>query len=169
MLLINGPTVTQSFFVISGFLIYLELSHLDDRNATLSFAIKSITFRYLKLLPPLVFMVLLHMTWLIEAQDGPMWKFMAESEHSFCRKNWWATILMLNNYVNPHQPCLQQTWFLSANFHMSIITLFVILFCKKYPRLLTPIISLEILISVIVLTVVFYVNQFDSVFIASPE
>lgn len=50
------------------------------------------------------FIILFHSTWLITLQEGPLWPHLADTEQTFCRKNWWTNIFFINNIVGISEP-----------------------------------------------------------------
>ncbi|EDS31994.1 conserved hypothetical protein [Culex quinquefasciatus] len=113
MILTGGTQVVQIFLTMSGFLVaYHVLVHpgFAKKGLGLLFLVKAIVLRYIRLTPMYAFVVLLHATWLIKLQDGPMWKRGVETERTFCRRNWWTNLLYVNNFVNADQPWFRILW-----------------------------------------------------------
>lgn len=139
MILINGHTVIQTYFAISGFLLSIQFVQYkqNQKDFSLVYFFKALLYRYVtyvrvilpiptplqsvplgvairlidsflprytRMTPVYGFMVFFHSTLLIYTQSGPMWKHVAETERSFCRKNWWTNIFYLNNYVHVDDP-----------------------------------------------------------------
>lgn len=106
MILINGHTVIQTYFAISGFLLSIQFVQYKEnqKDFSLVYFFKAIVYRYTRMTPIYGFMVFFHSTLLIYTQSGPMWRRLAETERSFCRKNWWTNIFYLNNYVHVDDP-----------------------------------------------------------------
>lgn len=106
MLLINGHTVIQTYFAISGFLLSVQFLKYRETQAQFSclYFFKALIYRYFRLTPIYALMVFFHSTLLADMQSGPMWRHVAETERSFCRKNWWTNILFINNYVHVKDP-----------------------------------------------------------------
>lgn len=42
----------------------------------------------------------MHSTWLIHLSNGPYWNKIIGTEYTNCRRNWWANILYINNYID---------------------------------------------------------------------
>jgi hypothetical protein len=57
-----------------------------------------------RLLPVYGYMMLLDATLLVHIHDGPVWPKAAETQKYFCRNNWWANVLFINNYVETSEP-----------------------------------------------------------------
>lgn len=135
MILVNGTTIIQTFFGISGYLLSVQFAQLQEKS---SFCFKhfwtAIVYRYvrwgskyfmvgrskstnrkqiLRLTPVYLFVILLHSTWLVRLQDGPLWPHLMETERTFCRKNWWANLFYINNIFTTTEPvCIRFRMFL---------------------------------------------------------
>ncbi|XP_001661710.2 nose resistant to fluoxetine protein 6 [Aedes aegypti] len=171
MLIFNGITVIQTYFTISGFLLAVQFADYSERNKT--FTVKdffaSILYRYARLVPIYLFMILLDATWLIKLQDGPVWKRVAETERTFCRNNWWANLLFVNNYFTVDEPCLQQGWYLATDFQLFILGLLLLAFVRRFPKLLRPTIGLAVILSYVSPALVTYFHQLEGVVMIRPE
>lgn len=123
MIVINGGNLVQSFFVISGFLnSFVFLGYIKNRKwSSFSLLVKTITYRYIRFAPVLLFLVLLHSTWLWRFDIGPFWDKFNFLERQACRTNMWTNLLFINNYVSGDLKCMVHTWFISADFHLSIL------------------------------------------------
>ncbi|XP_052566116.1 nose resistant to fluoxetine protein 6-like [Culex pipiens pallens] len=172
MILTGGTQVVQIFITMSGFLVaYHVLLHirLTQKKIGLLFLLKAIVLRYIRLTPMYAFMVLLHATWLIKLQDGPMWKRSVETERTFCRRNWWTNLLYVNNFVNPDQPCVQQTWYLGCDYQLYCAGILVLILISWMRKRTVPIL-IVVTIGAFALTAVhIYVNELEGVFVISPE
>lgn len=96
-------TIVQTFFTISGFLLTLQFIDATSnfkKPFNANYFWYAVFYRYIRLTPVYLFMILFDATWLIRMNNGPAWKRIAESERYFCRNNWWTNLLYINNYVN---------------------------------------------------------------------
>ncbi|XP_037044343.1 nose resistant to fluoxetine protein 6-like [Bradysia coprophila] len=170
MFLVNGTTIIQTFFVISGYLLSIQFVKLQE---TSSFSFKyfwtSILYRYLRLTPVYLFIILFHSTWLVWLQNGPLWPHITETERTYCRNNWWANLLYINNIFTLSEPCLQHGWYLAADFQMFVVGVVMQLLFWKYPRCKKFVLSAAILISAVIPGVITYVNRYDGAFMIRPE
>lgn len=101
LLIFEGKQFVQSFFVMGAFLLtvmVLKLAKTHKKPLGISFVLKAILYRYIRLTPVYAFMILLHTTWMAKLQDGPWWTIRMETERVFCRRNWWINLLYINNY-----------------------------------------------------------------------
>uniref|UniRef100_A0A182NJB8 Acyltransferase 3 domain-containing protein n=1 Tax=Anopheles dirus TaxID=7168 RepID=A0A182NJB8_9DIPT len=171
MLIFNGITVVQTYFTISGFLLAVHFVDFAERQRSFRWRdfFHSILYRFLRLTPAYAFMLLLDASWLIRLQDGPVWKRVAETERTFCRSNWWANVLYVNNYLTVSEPCLQQTWYLAADFQLFVVGIAILALTWRFPKLLKPFLALAAAGAFLVPAIVTYVNRFEGVVILRPE
>ncbi|XP_050094015.1 nose resistant to fluoxetine protein 6-like [Anopheles aquasalis] len=172
MLILNGVTVVQTFFTISGFLLVIQFTGAftgQRRPFGCREMVQCILYRFLRLTPVYGFMMLLDATWLIRLQDGPIWTRLAETERTFCRSNWWANVLYVNNYLTVSEPCLQQSWYLATDFQLFILGLLLLGLTLRYPKARTPLFVLASVASILAPAIVTYVQHFEGVVMLRPE
>jgi hypothetical protein len=133
MIVINGGNLVQSFFVIGGFLNSIVfLAHVDKtKKKNFMVLVKTFIYRYVRFAPVLLFLVLLNATWLYRMDEGPFWDKLVFYERQSCRLNMWTNLLFINNYVSGEMKCMIHTWFISADFHLSIISTAILLLAVK--------------------------------------
>lgn len=133
MLVINGSNLVQSFFFISGFLNSIVLLNYVTVNKVKDWTvlIKTIIYRYIRFAPVLLFLVLMHATFLNKFDSGPFWDKFTFYERQSCRENLWTNLLFINNYVSGDMKCMVHTWFISTDFHLSILATGLLLLIVK--------------------------------------
>ncbi|KAL0101533.1 hypothetical protein PUN28_018985 [Cardiocondyla obscurior] len=112
MLVLNGNIVTDTFFLLSGALLaYTELSK-KERAAKWRFDMIGLYIhRYVRLTPAYAMMIGFYATLFDKFGTGPHWDTWVGSNKNFCRENWWANLLYVNNYVNvPNTMDLSQVY-----------------------------------------------------------
>lgn len=191
MILTGGTQVVQIFLTMSGFLVaYHVLVHpgFAKKGLGLLFLVKAIVLRYIRLTPMYAFVVLLHATWLIKLQDGPMWKRGVETERTFCRRNWWTNLLYVNNFVNADQPvtvqwltiqhdhnkpiffqCVQQTWYLGCDYQLYCAGVLLVIVISWFRKRAVPILMLAAIGAFILTAVHIYMHELEGVFVIIPE
>uniref|UniRef100_A0A182R4K0 Acyltransferase 3 domain-containing protein n=1 Tax=Anopheles funestus TaxID=62324 RepID=A0A182R4K0_ANOFN len=90
MILTNGVQITQTFLAMSGTLLAIQVMSLAERRkgrVSFFYVPVAILYRYIRLTPVYAFVILLHATWLLKLQTGPLWRWGAETEQTFCRRN----------------------------------------------------------------------------------
>uniref|UniRef100_A0A1Y9IRE9 Acyltransferase 3 domain-containing protein n=1 Tax=Anopheles merus TaxID=30066 RepID=A0A1Y9IRE9_ANOME len=160
MILTNGAQITQTFLAMSGTLLAIQFcSFAEKRNGKVSFLYVpfAILYRYVRLTSVYAFVILLHATWLLKLQTGPLWRWGAETEQTFCRRNWWTNLLYINNYVHADEPCVQQAWYLGTEFQIFIIALIMLVTIVKIPRAKVPILGLVLLAGYVIPALFIYI------------
>ncbi|XP_050094016.1 nose resistant to fluoxetine protein 6-like [Anopheles aquasalis] len=172
MVLTNGVQITQTFLAMSGTLLAVQfLEYAEKRKGKISvlYVPIAILYRYIRLTPVYAFVILFHATWLLKLQKGPIWRWGAETEQVFCRRNWWTNMLYINNYVNAEQPCVQQGWYLGAEFQIFVIALVVLVAIVNLPRLKIAILTLVIAVAYTIPALFIYYQRLEGTFVITLE
>ena len=113
MQLVSGAIFgVDTFFFISGFLaVFIFLNTFKNQD---DFRIQHLFLyyfhRYCRLIPTLVFILLVSIYLTPWMGDGPMYPTASGFETPACRQQWWTTVLFLNNFIKPETSCLPVTW-----------------------------------------------------------
>ncbi|XP_055529256.1 nose resistant to fluoxetine protein 6-like [Wyeomyia smithii] len=172
MIIVNGFQIVTTFFAISALvftIMYIQKAQNSNRKPGALGMILIVTFRYIRLTPVYALVLLFEATWFVRAQDGPFWRRAAETELTYCRRNWWINLLYLNNYLRLDQPCMQHSWYLACDFQLSIIGVILVTLMLRLPKLKVKLLVTAAVISFIIPSVVIYWNAFDGATIFSPE
>lgn len=134
MIVINGGNLVQTFFVVSGFLNSMSLLSYVDRTRRKNFTvfIKAVIYRIIRFVPVLIFLALLHATWLQRFDDGPYWDKFNVYERQACRKNMLWNFLLINNYDSDEMKCMIHTWYIAADFQLSVVGTAILLVVLKW-------------------------------------
>jgi peptidoglycan/LPS O-acetylase OafA/YrhL len=101
MIMLNFEYVVLTFFVFSGFLLTVNFYPLlKNKTNRIQILVKTSVYRYIRLMPLLIFFLLVDATWFYRFGSGILWKMLNYGERASCRKNWWKSLLLLNNYRN---------------------------------------------------------------------
>ncbi|KAG8287303.1 hypothetical protein J6590_041547 [Homalodisca vitripennis] len=111
--------------------------HLDCANANSRDlpATRTRNSRLSRLTPALAMMVLLYATIAVRFSDGPIWLKFYDFVNSCCYYNWWATLLYINNYYDPYNMCVTQSWYLSSDFQLYLFSPVLLIPLHKRPKL----------------------------------
>ncbi|XP_044571451.1 nose resistant to fluoxetine protein 6 isoform X3 [Drosophila ananassae] len=170
----NGSLVIQIFFVMSGFLLFVNFTDrqlVNPQTSTLnciSAYFRVFFYRYFRLLPSLLAVILFNATLLVRLQDGPFWRHMADGERVFCRVNWWKNVFFVTNHML-EDSCSHQTWYLGADMQLFELFLIVIVITKKHPKLTKPIYIILLLLAFVVPAVLTYILELDAIYHLRPE
>ncbi|CAG9792326.1 unnamed protein product [Diatraea saccharalis] len=66
--------------------------------------------RWLRLMPAVLVVMGLAMTWVPHLGSGPMWDAVVKRERDMCRNNWWQLVILMPNLFPFEHLCLPQAW-----------------------------------------------------------
>ncbi|XP_071057342.1 nose resistant to fluoxetine protein 6-like [Onthophagus taurus] len=125
-IIIGGTVSVDTFFMISGMLLtYHSMNHLSKNNGKLNWFFLNL-YRFMRLTPPLAFIVITHITLIQFLGSGPLWKHSIKTLQLPCKYFWWSTLLHIQNYINPSHLCLVQAWYLTNDFLYYLFAPFLI-------------------------------------------
>nr|XP_023027513.1 O-acyltransferase like protein-like [Leptinotarsa decemlineata] len=130
----GGLLLVQINFMLSGFLSAKMIYNEVDKSGEVKFQfiVKKIAMRYVRLFPTLAFIICLEMSnWTkVLVAPPPLESF--DLDHAACQKNWWASILLINNIFISTDMCNMGLWYLTNDFQMYIISLMMFYLMFKY-------------------------------------
>ncbi|KAG6461562.1 hypothetical protein O3G_MSEX012708 [Manduca sexta] len=110
-LLFNARVIVQIFFVMGGFLMaYKMLVYAETHPFTLKTVPMALVNRWLRLMPAVLVVMGLAMTWVPHLGSGPMWDAVVKRERDMCRSNWWQLVILMPNLFPFEHLCLPQAW-----------------------------------------------------------
>ncbi|KAF2881927.1 hypothetical protein ILUMI_24242 [Ignelater luminosus] len=134
-MIIMGATVSvDTFFLLSGLLISYGFLIATAKGIKFNIFVYYL-HRFLRLTPLLAALVLIHATVLKHLGSGPLWNLMITSISQPCKTYWWSTLLYIQNYVNAEEPCIPQTWYLSVDTQLFLLSPLILLPLKHWPRI----------------------------------
>ncbi|XP_017077600.1 nose resistant to fluoxetine protein 6 isoform X2 [Drosophila eugracilis] len=170
----NGSLVIQIFFVMSGFLLYVKFTDRQliqpktDTLECIGVYFRVFFYRYFRLLPSLLTLILFNGTLLVRLQNGPFWRHLTEAERVFCRSNWWKNVFFVTNHML-EDSCSHQTWYLGADMQLFELFLIVIVLTNKHPKLKKTIYAILSALAFAVPAVLTYILELDAVYHLRPE
>ncbi|XP_072152288.1 nose resistant to fluoxetine protein 6 isoform X2 [Bemisia tabaci] len=133
MAILNATLAVDTFFVISGLLnAYVFLGFVNKRSSLTTIWFSSLVKRYLRLTPAYAAMIAFTATIFYKMGDGPLWEQLAGQEKEACQEYWWTNLLYFNNYYHTEKLCMMQSWYLSADTQLYILSIFLLYFLKNY-------------------------------------
>lgn len=87
-----------------------------------------------RLTPPLVAVMLLHIFLVHYLTSGPIWPRILDVIEGSCSKYWWSVLLYTQNYVNPEDICIEQSWYLSADMQLYVMSPLLLFPLVKWPK-----------------------------------
>ncbi|KAH8236990.1 hypothetical protein KR038_001983 [Drosophila bunnanda] len=170
----NGSVAIQIFFVMSGFLLYVDFTERQlvnpksDTRQCIAVYFGLFFYRYFRLIPSVLALILFNGTVLVRLQDGPFWRHLTEAERVFCRTKWWKNVFFVTNHMM-EQSCSHQTWYLGADMQLFELFLIVLVISKKHPRLVKPMYITLMALAVGVPAILTYALKLDAVYHTTPE
>ncbi|XP_075210578.1 nose resistant to fluoxetine protein 6-like [Lycorma delicatula] len=148
----NGFICVDTFFIMSGML--LSYTFLKKINKEKSFnVVKFYLHRYIRLTPALAGLVLFYATLSDRLCDGPLCPLYYDTIKKPCVKNWWASLIYINNYYDSDNMCAVQSWYTSVDmqlFWLSPILLYPLMHHPWIMRyLLSGLIGVSVVISIL--------------------
>nr|XP_049696334.1 O-acyltransferase like protein-like [Helicoverpa armigera] len=132
---ITAATMTvDTFFTIGGILlVYTTVNKMNQVTF-----IKNIHWfylnRFVRLTPLLAVAALLQASYFNRFTDGPFWLTVAEYTNN-CRKNWWSTLLYVQNYVHVEEMCVAHSWYVAIDFQLYVVSPLVLIWVVSGKKL----------------------------------
>ncbi|CAH0702274.1 unnamed protein product [Spodoptera exigua] len=118
---ISATVTVDTFFMLSGFLVvYTTVGKLNANQLLKNIHLFWLN-RLLRMFPLLAAIALLEASYLNRWTDGPIWNVVEGHVHR-CRTSWWSTLLHVQNYMNPTNTCVGQTWYLAIDVQLHILS-----------------------------------------------
>ncbi|KAF2888051.1 hypothetical protein ILUMI_18122 [Ignelater luminosus] len=96
--------------------------------------------------------------------SGPQWPDLIQSKlEQPCRNYWWSALLYVQNYVNPNEPCMGQTWYLSVDTQLFIISPLFLLLFYKWPKLRPYILTVVIICASLVPFFIMFYGEYRGI------
>ncbi|XP_059044863.1 regulator of hypoxia-inducible factor 1-like [Achroia grisella] len=150
-LLFNARVIVQIFFVMGGFLMaYKMLVYAETHPFTLKTVPMALINRWVRLIPAVLVVMGLAMTWVPHLGSGPMWDAVVKRERDMCRSNWWQLVILMPNLFPFEHLCLPQAWYLGTDTQLFLITLVMMLIIWRWPRSGVPVLSVVMVISLLI-------------------
>ncbi|XP_017782126.1 PREDICTED: uncharacterized protein LOC108566646 [Nicrophorus vespilloides] len=134
MMIVGATVAVDTFFLLSGIvLVYVYMRTKIQGNVFLS-TLSMYIHRYVRLTPALAALLLIHVTLLKHMGNGPFWPRSYPYMIQFCNEYWWSVLLYVQNYVNSDRECIGQSWYLSVDMQLFILSPIILIPLKKFPK-----------------------------------
>lgn len=118
---LSATVTVDTFFMLSGFLVvYTTVGKFNSKQLLKNIHLFWLN-RLLRMFPLLATAALLEATYLNRMTDGPIWTTVEGHVHR-CRTSWWSTLLHIQNYMNPTNTCIGQTWYLAIDVQLHVLS-----------------------------------------------
>ncbi|KAJ8730614.1 hypothetical protein PYW08_002027 [Mythimna loreyi] len=132
---ITAATMTvDTFFTIAGVLLVYTTAGKMNQITFLKNIHWFYLNRFIRVTPLLAVTVLLQASYLNRITDGPHWVSVINLTET-CRKNWWSTLLHIQNLVNVSDMCVSHSWYVAIDFQLYVLSPIVLVWVmtgKKY-------------------------------------
>ena len=137
-----------------------------NRNNGKINSIKYVFKRLIRLTPPIVFPILLVFLMPLYPNGGPVYNSSTGSLRETCAKNWWRSLLFINNWMEANETvrnslicpggchvfqmqCLPHLWFVSSYLQLTLISMVVLITTYKRPKLLNAIVIVMVITGIV--------------------
>nr|CAI5818215.1 unnamed protein product [Callosobruchus analis] len=124
----------DTFFVVGGLLVSYVFLTLEDMKTKINF-FWFYLHRFMRLTPSLLALIIFCVTIMDRIAYGPFWTLAVYKIKNTCIKNWWSTLLYVQNYVNPTNMCLSHSWYIAVDMQYCIITPPLLILMRRTPKL----------------------------------
>lgn len=128
----------DTLLYITGLVFVYNTSQLGarrrapDGGPTCSLVLRSIARKVLRFWPTYLAMIGLAIVVPL-VSDGPMWPEMVTRRlGATCRTQWWANLLVMNNFFSESQICLPSSWFVSVLMQMFLVGSIILLLVSRF-------------------------------------
>ncbi|XP_018573256.1 uncharacterized protein LOC108912502 [Anoplophora glabripennis] len=129
----GGNLAVDTFFVLSGLLlVYVYLVH-KEKGKTTPLGMFYV-HRILRLTPALATLILFYATLLEYMVSAPFWPSLADILQGECERNWWVTLLYVQNFVNSNAMCIRHTWYLAVDTQLYFLSPLLLIPLTKWPK-----------------------------------
>ncbi|XP_075736091.1 nose resistant to fluoxetine protein 6 isoform X3 [Rhipicephalus microplus] len=130
--IVNGLLAVDTFFFLSGLLLAMNVIRSLDKKNVKKQTLGIFLYRYLRLTPGCM-MLLCFFTLVPLLGSGPIWKEKILPEVDACRRNWWAVLLNVNNFVHSERMCLPSLWYISADWQLHCALFLIVFLLMRKP------------------------------------
>ncbi|VEN59111.1 unnamed protein product [Callosobruchus maculatus] len=130
---IAANLAVDTFFVVGGLLVSYVFLTLEDMRININF-FWFYLHRFMRLTPSLLALIIFCVTLMDRIAYGPFWTLAVYKIKNTCIKNWWSTLLYVQNYVNPTNTCLSHTWYIAVDMQYCIITPPLLILLRRAPK-----------------------------------
>ncbi|XP_013135816.1 PREDICTED: nose resistant to fluoxetine protein 6-like [Papilio polytes] len=130
LLILHNDLFVDTFFLLSGFLSATAISAYKKLPNLFFIILK----RYVRLAVAYAYLIFYVCSVYPFTGSGPLWSRAVALDTDQCRKNWWLSLLMLNNYIDSENICIVVSWYIPCDFHFFVVTLLLYWLYKTHPK-----------------------------------
>ncbi|XP_013201285.2 nose resistant to fluoxetine protein 6 [Amyelois transitella] len=159
LLILHDDLFVDTFFFLSGFLLATTLARFKRVPNIFILILK----RYIRLVVAFAVVIFYICAVFPYTGSGPLWNRAIEGDTDKCKKTWWISLLMLNNYIDTENICLVVSWYIASDFHFFLVTLIIYCIYKRYPKIGITLGIGACVASIIATSVINYVHKLTPV------
>lgn len=137
---------TEVFLMLSGLLVCYSTIGRLQRGQKLNIA-KEIAARYFRFMPPIAALIIFATFILPLLGSGPQYPMIVGHQAELCKMNWWRNFLMIHNFFGFENICMAHTHHVGTDFHLFIVSIFLVAYIHRQPRKGFTLIAALILVS----------------------
>lgn len=159
------PFLVHTFFTVGGVLLAVHFLDFIESGPRFrwQYFIMGIINRYMRLFPLYFIMWLYQVSWFDRMGSGATGHSLVGVEMQLCKENGWSNFLFVNNYYKFDKGCMQQTWYLAADFQFFCIGMLIMMILWRFPRSIKTMIYVMMTISIVVPILNNYIYNFVGV------
>jgi peptidoglycan/LPS O-acetylase OafA/YrhL len=124
---------TDPFLMLSGMLTAYSLFGKLKRHGKINI-LKEFASRYLRIMPPLAFLIAFCTFILPHLGGGPQWNLVVTHHSVICKQHWWRNLLFIHNWFGFSDMCLTHTHHVGIDTELFSVAPFLILALWKWPK-----------------------------------
>lgn len=124
---------TDPFLMLSGMLTAYSLLGKLQRHGRINI-FKEFIGRYMRIMPPLAFLIAFCTFILPLLGSGPQWNLVVTHHAGICKQYWWRNLLFIHNWFGFSNMCLTHTHHVGIDTELFSIAPFLILALWKWPK-----------------------------------
>ncbi|XP_066999859.2 nose resistant to fluoxetine protein 6 [Anabrus simplex] len=161
--IICGLYSVDTFFLLSGLMVayvFLRTVHKTNSFNILVYYIH----RYVRLTPAFAIIIMLRTTLLTHSGSGPLWEVTASTEKNLCVDYWWSNLLYVQNFVNPLEMCISQSWYLAVDMQLYWLSPLLLVPLWKWPKVGLAMVGLLTVAGSISVGLLFYYGGYPTTY-----
>lgn len=125
IIVMSGTYAVDTFFTLSGFLVTRSIFNELDKHQKINIT-KMLFHRYIRITPAVAAVILWIGTIFKYFATGPVWNRASYLIYGPCIRNWWASLLYIQNFTNTLDMCLEESWYLAIDMQLFILAPFIL-------------------------------------------
>ncbi|XP_055932564.1 nose resistant to fluoxetine protein 6-like [Argiope bruennichi] len=125
-MIINGSESVDIFFFIGGMLVsYLTIHRVKIEKKTFNIPM-FVIHRLCRIIPVVYFIIVVSFLPPLMG-SGPAFHYVMKNTLDSCYEQWWRNALFINNFFYSEDMCLKQTWYVSCDIQLYLISIIVLI------------------------------------------